>query len=353
MTKLAIILSSSIITLSSCSHSGVIDIKHSIKIEKKEVASGKEESLETPEDFLEEHRLCPEEMANIDDLFCIDKYEASIIDKNTGMRASPHYIASRDGFENADKQYQSFREMEVDQKELQKKLVDRITRNLSLDSEQTQKLYQRIVTMPTRGAEQFPGFEPQAVSLAGKVPASYVTRIIAEKACTNAGKRLCSRDEWYKTCVGSGGLEAYLEEEKEEFPQAYPYGPDYEKNKCNMGMLKWDMWPPGILGRRNNGEMMDPRIAALPGVDGLPIKRKTGSFEECSNEYGVYDMVGNVHEIISDIYLTRSKRQRSTYVGSHLARRETQSCAEATEGHWFGYTDYSIGFRCCTDIKKE
>jgi formylglycine-generating enzyme required for sulfatase activity len=97
--------------------------------------------------------------------------------------------------------------------------------------------------------------------------------------------------------------------------------------------------------------MKDPRIGTLLGKDGLPMKRTTGSFPGCTNEYGVYDMLGNVHEIVSDIReVKRFPKIRVTYVGSHYARPATESCAEATLDHGNFYTDYSIGFRCCKDL---
>ena len=46
------------------------------------------------------------------------------------------------------------------------------------------------VSMPARGAEQFLNFEPAAVSVANKIPASYVTKNIAEHSLQKRRKTI-------------------------------------------------------------------------------------------------------------------------------------------------------------------
>ena len=105
--------------------------------------------------------------------------------------------------------------------------------------------------------------------------------------------------------------------------------------------------------------MMDPRIGTVKGTNGQLMKQPTGSFSECTNEYGVFDMVGNVHEIVADTAPGSqcSGGQCAVFVGSHYARPgagqtlENQACQEVTTAHdQVGYTDYSIGFRCCATL---
>lgn len=277
---------------------------------------------------------CQENMASIENLYCIDRYEASIVDKKTEEEASPQYIASLKGVYNTQWQYDTFNHKEIDPK-----LLPQLVQEW------------QPLSMPARGPEQFSSFEPLAISLPGKIPAGYVNKIIAAQACANAEKRLCTRKEWYKTCVGPDGPHPYLNDQGEEiFPEFYPYGAAYEKGKCNMG-LQPGRWPPGLLGRKNNEEMLDPRIGALLGKDGLPMRQENNAFPECRNEYGVYNLLGNVHEIVADIYTAkRFPKERAMFVGSHYVRSAKQSCAEATTGHGDKYTDYSVGFRCCGDI---
>ncbi len=293
--------------------------------------------LKNPEAEMPQTYTCPENMANIDNQFCIDKYEASIIDKVTLENASPHYIPSQDGIYDADWQHNIFKNKPIPAE----KLPQLISENQPL-------------SMPARGAEQYPDFKPLAISQPNKIPATYVNKIIAEEACANAGKRLCTRKEWYHACVGPNGPHPYLDKKGQEtFPDAYPYGKKYESGKCNVD-LQTSRWPPGLLGRKNNGEMNDPRISTLLGTDDLPMKRTTESFPACTNGYGVYDLLGNVHEIVLDTRIANKfPRERVTYVGSHYARSAKESCAEATTDHWKFYTDYSIGFRCCREIARQ
>ena len=93
-------------------------------------------------------------------------------------------------------------------------------------------------------------------------------------------------------------------------------------------------YTPDLLGRKNNAEMLDPRIGALLGKEGLPMKRETGAFHGCANSYDVYDLVGNVHEIVADTHIANNfPKERVIFVGSHYARSAAQSCAEATKDH--------------------
>ncbi len=260
---------------------------------------------------------CPSDMATINNKYCIDKWEATVVDKNTKAEASPHYIPIRTGPITADGLYNQF-----------------------VNKETTPPGY----PMPNRGAEANSNFVAMAVSVSGKTPASFVTREAAKQACENAGKRLCTQSEWYNACAGPGS---------HSFPQpAYPYGTAYQAGKCNVAI--GSSWPPSVIGRTNQGnDMMDPRIGTVKQTNGQLMKQPTGAFPECTNSYGLFDMVGNVHEIVDDI----TTNGKATYVGAHFARPgqgqtlESQGCQEDTTAHSpTGYTDYSIGFRCCASL---
>ena len=82
---------------------------------------------------------CPDGMARVED-FCIDRFEASLIETN-GLRRSPYHN---------------------------------------------------------------PGSRPaRAVSVRGAVPQGYITQPQASSACAAAGKRLCTDVEWLRACRGS------------------------------------------------------------------------------------------------------------------------------------------------------
>jgi formylglycine-generating enzyme len=87
-------------------------------------------------------------------------------------------------------------------------------------------------------------------------------------------------------------------------------------------------------------EMNDPRLNQL-----TETLAPTGSHEGCTNDYGVYDMVGNLHEWTDDPHGTF---QGGYYLDTHL---NGDGCAYRTVAHAMTYHDYSTGFRCCADPK--
>ena len=171
----------------------------------------------------------------------------------------------------------------------------------------------------------------RAVSQAGVVPQGYISGEQAERACKNSGKRLCTPVEWEGACRGPKRT-------------TYPYGEARRAHVCNddgrfehpvadltrkLGLPEDRMWY----------ETMDhPMLNQLPNT-----LRKTGERAECTNEYGVYDMVGNLHEWIEDA--------EGTFRGGFYmdTKINGEGCNYATTAHAANYHDYSTGFRCCMD----
>jgi len=87
--------------------------------------------------------------------------------------------------------------------------------------------------------------------------------------------------------------------------------------------------------------MNRPVLNSLPGT-----VAKTGAFEKCTNDFGVYDMVGNLHEWTAD---TNGVFRGGYYRDTH---DNGDGCGYATSAHHPGYHDYSTGFRCCADVTK-
>jgi hypothetical protein len=166
-----------------------------------------------------------------------------------------------------------------------------------------------------------------ARSVPGVLPQAYVSGAQALAACREAGKRLCAPVEWRAACGGSQGY-------------AFPYGPDRVPGRCH------DSGPNPMLtfhaDTRGRGygplELNDPRNVELDGT-----LAKTGAFPECVNDFGVYDMVGNLHEWTAD--------PNGTFQGGYWLDTSLHGdgCAYRTIAHPFDYHDYSIGFRCCAD----
>jgi len=139
-----------------------------------------------------------------------------------------------------------------------------------------------------------------ATSRAGVMPWIIQDREVAKAACEAAGKRLCLHNEWIDACRGPQDLE-------------YPYGDAYVTTTCN-------------------------------GIDTFGLGSQhlmpTGSFEDCTNEYGTFDLSGNVWEIDSDM-------PQWVHGGAY-------NCRDSALLHMCSYNQdlaggMTVGFRCCSD----
>jgi hypothetical protein len=174
----------------------------------------------------------------------------------------------------------------------------------------------------------------RAVSRPAVVPQGYVSGKQAMAACMASGKRLCTADEWERACRGPDGTQ-------------FPYGPARQAGACNddvrpvhpvievatfLGLPADQWWRDG---------MNEPLINQLPGS-----LLRTGERSECTNGYGVFDMVGNLHEWIDD--------PDGTFRGGYYmdTTLNGDGCQYVTTGHDFRYHDYSTGFRCCLDADR-
>lgn len=175
-----------------------------------------------------------------------------------------------------------------------------------------------------------------AVSRRGRMPQGYISGEQAEQVCENAGKRLCQREQWVQACRGPTNT-------------LYPYGNVRTKGVCNDRFKALDHHPVARLfwqeaergtdpkSMWSSKWMNDPRLHEM-SFSVVP----TGEFEGCTNEYGVYDMVGNLHEWVAD--------PGGTFVGGFFmdTYQNGEGCDYKTFAHAFDYHDYSTGFRCCS-----
>ena len=126
--------------------------------------------------------------------------------------------------------------------------------------------------------------------------------------------------------------------------ETFGYGSERVEGRCNdegrSPMLR--LYPQVATSWSHVGllDMNDPRLNQLPDT-----LAQTGAHEGCTNEYGVFDMVGNLHEWTNDPHGTF---QGGYYLDTHM---NGDGCSYRTVAHDVTYHDYSTGFRCCADPK--
>ncbi len=136
-----------------------------------------------------------------------------------------------------------------------------------------------------------------ATSRPGVMPWRGVSLQQAADACAAAGKRLCTPAEWEQACRGPDQT-------------TYCYGDTYEEQTCNGIDAFW------------------PNFHITP----------TGEFPECTNEYGVLDINGNIWERVQ----------------GGAGRGGAYNCSDSEALHrcdyvasWGSDPIANFGFRCC------
>ncbi len=166
----------------------------------------------------------------------------------------------------------------------------------------------------------------RAMSAPDVVPQGYVDQLQAGAACAEAGKRLCTDDEWLRACQGSPAT-------------TYPYGDAVEPGVCNDAR---DCHPVVQYFETTAdwiwSELGNPCINQLP--DGLAA---TGSHPGCESADGMFDMMGNLHEWTAD---PNGTFRGGFYVDTVI---NGSGCLYRTTAHNVYHWDYSTGFRCCAD----
>ena len=318
---------------------------------------------------------CPPEMVNVAGRFCIDRWEASVVDADSGRPLSPYFPPNPRLAIMMQRRWQADVRDEV---KLARSLMleagvipprglgswdadprswlphddASTTGSSSLDAgadadaqplvpcEQAPhgwtlldagdaSIPRPVVLLPILPPWQADGsFRPMAVSRPNVRPQGYVPGFVVEPACRAAGKRPCREPEWVMACKG-------------ERRSKHPYGNQYRKGQCNVfrnshpGRLLHNNWSVGLS---------DPRLNMMADGDGV-LLRDTGTTPSCSSVWGddaIYDMVGNVDEWIDD--------PAGVFVGGFYSRNTRSGCEARVGAHPTVYFDYSTGFRCCADL---
>ena len=244
---------------------------------------------------------CRADMVSIAGRFCIDRYEAMLIDQATGEVLSPDYSATP-----------SFLEMA---------LGDWATGRARWGT-----VHARAFPLPALSAWQREATpSPLAVSRLGARPNGYVRGLVAEIACEAAGKRLCTRDEFKTACRGEDDTQ-------------FPYGASYVEGTCNVDR---NDHPAVILHGNASLGHLDARLNRVSAKDG-PLFQTTGASPACRSRWGedaVYDLVGNLDEWVES--------ETGAFAGGFYSRGTRAGCDALITAHPKLYLDYSTGVRCC------
>ena len=239
--------------------------------------------------------------------FCVDRFEAVLLDAATGQHISEFYPPS-------------------------KKLASFVEKTWEKERFSWGDPDDQAVPLPLLPPwEKARDFEPRAASKKGALPNGYTTGKLAALACKNAGKRLCTLDEWRTACRGEADL-------------PFPYGDKYAQGKCNVFR---EGHPAMELHNDASQGHSDPRLNQVK-VNGKSLLRRTGETTSCASKWeddAIYDMVGNLDEWIDD--------PEGTFVGGFFSRSKKDGCQSIITAHPYEYFDYSTGTRCCADLPAE
>ena len=162
--------------------------------------------------------------------------------------------------------------------------------------------------------ETYKGSSPIPASRQGVLPWFPVDFETAKTACESVSKRLCRPEEWFEACSGPDHT-------------VYSYGNNYSATICN-----------GIDAFCH----CDPYPHCYPVCGAYFHVVPTGAFPDCTNEWGVYDINGNVWEIVD--------------YGDGLEhfRGGAYNCGDSEALHRCDYdatwNPSAKGFRCCKDV---
>lgn len=247
-------------------------------------------------------RACPSEMVRVRG-YCIDRWEISTVDKASGVALSPYYPPTP-------------------------ALVSEVWRGWLIERQALGDEAARAMPLPPlnelqRGSR----FEARAVSRPGVIPQGYLSQLTARRACENAGKRLCTQDEWVSACKGKAA-------------RKFPYGTSYKQGACNVYR---PVHPAAVLHGSASLGHRDPRLNLVHEGE-APLLRRTGETAGCASAWDddrVFDMVGNLDEWVEE----------GMFLGGFYARSTTQGCEAKVTSHAPVYYDYSTGARCCRDAR--
>jgi hypothetical protein len=262
-----------------------------------------------------------------------------------------------------------------------------------------------VEVLPDGKEQPFPHYLPvdghdvRAVSKPHTFPQGYISEVQAQDACGASGKRLCNPDEWKTACMGPShttfpygdarrpgachdtGKSAVIAVFGAKAVAASTPSPVIVAANAKRAHVTKGRAAQSTKSRATAGKTaskttskssksgsasstkkhartgkksarpanVDPGVWAhlndpgLGQVDGALAK--TGEHAECVNGFGVFDMVGNLHEwVATDPALVHGTFAGGYYLDTTL---NGDGCNYRTVAHAHDYHDYSTGFRCC------
>ena len=155
-------------------------------------------------------------------------------------------------------------------------------------------------------------------------------------ACQAADKRICEENEWYHSCAGTAG-------------NIYVFGDAFDKDVCNSV----DTWCDTYCQDHGIDPVMDydgcgyGLYYTYPQYGPPFHPTPTGYMNGCMNEFGAYDVNGNVWEIVPDDPATSPMGWTFQVRGGAFNCGGASTRLQCTyEANW---TSLYAGFRCCRD----
>ncbi|MCB9682702.1 MAG: thioredoxin domain-containing protein [Alphaproteobacteria bacterium] len=164
--------------------------------------------------------------------------------------------------------------------------------------------------------------EGTAASGKHEIPATNMSWFGAHDACTKAGKRMCTEQEWVAACQGAEPID---DDGDGEFADdmiegnAYPYA---------------DFHTPGLCWDGKDGP------PASPDQPWRPVY--TGEMPGCVTASGVYDLTGNVEE-----WVGATEASAVLLGGAFDTADDHARCYRRNDTFGAGYNNQRTGFRCC------
>ena len=189
-----------------------------------------------------------------------------------------------------------------------------------------------------------------------ELPFVWGTPAEADRLCRAEGKRLCSQPEWTMACAGDpeGGPD-----------RMYAYGDTLDLTACNTNK-------PHPFGPDGETWLCSARTAESAWSTCATETEPSGAFPSCRSRFGVYDLHGNVAEMMTRLgagpereVLTQLKGSAFFYVDVARQPSETQKAGQREtypdhcryDPRWHVedlkdamHSNYHLGFRCCVGL---